>query len=82
MSAPLLREAKRALRLTALESPPPDWLKSMGGGGGPGGGGGAAPPQGALGAPEAEATGPCKTYKVTIDLHSKKAERFTKPAAE
>lgn len=57
MSAPLLREAKRALRVSGPWSPPPpdDPLKSMGGGGGPGGGGG-APPAG--GAAEAEATGP------------------------
>lgn len=57
MSAPLLSDANRALRLSAPESPPPE-LNSMGGGG-PGGGGGGHPPAGALGAAaEAEAVDP------------------------
>lgn len=63
-SAPLLREAKRALRVSGPCSPlpPDDPLKSMGGGGGPGGGG---PARGGGGAAEAEATGPWDGQKHT-----------------
>lgn len=61
ISAPLLMEAKRALRLIGPESPLEDLSRSMGGGGGPGGGGAGAPRLGAP--PEAEATGPCETNK-------------------
>lgn len=64
MSAPLLREAKRAPRLMEVASPPPALSRSAGGGGGPGGGG--APPLGAAGAPDDEATGPCGRHKTLI----------------
>lgn len=63
MSAPLLREAKRAPRLMEPASPPPALSRSAGGGGGPGGGG--APPHGAAGAPD-EATGPCHRHRTLI----------------
>lgn len=68
MSAPLLREAKRALRLAEPASPPPALSRSAVGGGGPGGGGGggAAPPLGAAAAPDAVATGPCDKHKTII----------------
>lgn len=65
MSAPLFREAKRALRLTEPASPAPALSRSAGGGGGPGGGG-AAPPLGAAGTPDAAATGPCGGHKALI----------------